>query len=559
MSERLWQSLLSVTRPSSRPTQSGVRMAGRKRHDRRPSLEALENRLVLSFVLGATSLLEGAGSGTSSVIVKGSGGWSATSNDSWLQTSSVGVGNGVSVFRFEANTGVTRTGTLTIGGATLTVTQAGASYVEANPLTTLVSSGLNRPQGIAVDSAGNVYIADWSGYALKEWNAQTQKLITLHDFPRDTGYQLQGVAVDQAGNVYVSLSDSGRGELAEWNASTKAVTYLVKPTFGKPSLLNRPQGLAVDAAGNVFIADRNLGQIKEWNVATRSLSTVVASGLSGPNDVAVDAAGNLDIACYQDNSILQWNAATQSLNTVIAPYSAVQRPLSVAVDASGNIYIGDQTDKPIKEWNAATQTLTTLVSTERPDSSLPFGLAVDAAGSVYFDDFSNSFVKVLTRAFVPTGTISENAQSGADYTLPVLPVTQSLTGIFAPSMSNQSWLGVNGVSSGAIRFSFTANTGAAPAVRNSQSSARRSQSRSSQPSTSTPCSKALPQALIRLLSTMPAIGPRRRTIRGCTPHPTALVRGWRQLRSTPIPAASVMERSPSPARPLTSLRPAITT
>ena len=114
------------------------------------------------------------------------------------------------------------------------------------------------------------------------------------------------------------------------------------------------------------------------------------------NDVAVDAAGNLDIANYQGNSILQWNASTQSLKTVIAPYSGVQRPLSVAVDASGNIYIGDQTDKPIKEWNAATQTLTTLVSTERPDSSTPFGLAVDAAGNVYFDDFSNSFVKVLT-------------------------------------------------------------------------------------------------------------------------------------------------------------------
>ena len=187
----------------------------------------------------------------------------------------------MSVFRFEANTGVTRTGTLTIGGATLTVVQAGASYVEANPLTTLVSSGLNLPQGIAVD-AGNVYIGDWRGYALKEWNAQTQKLITLHDFPRDDGFQVQGVAVDQAGNVYVSLSDGDRGQLAEWNASTKKVTYLVKGTYKDPSILVRPQGLAVDATGNVFIADRNLGQIKEWNVATQSLSTVVASGLSGP-------------------------------------------------------------------------------------------------------------------------------------------------------------------------------------------------------------------------------------------------------------------------------------
>ena len=402
MSKRQWQPWLRVCKPSFGRTRSGVHKPGRNRHEHRPSLEALENRLALSFVLGTTSLLEGAASGMSSVIVKGSGGWAATSNDPWLQTSSVGAGNGLATFRFQSNPGVTRTGTLTIAGETLTVTQAGASYVSANPISTLVSSGLNMPQGIAVDGAGNVFIADWQGNALKEWNARTQKLITLHDFPRD-GYQVQGVAVDQAGNVYVSLSTVTSGQLAEWNASTKAVTYLVRQTYKQPSGLARPQGLAVGAAGNVFIADRRLGQIKEWNVATQSLSTVVGSGLNGPNDVAVDAAGKLDIACTEGNAILQWNATTQTLNTVISQNSGLLRqPLSVAVDGSGDLFIGDRSDDSIKEWNAATQTITTLVKASEREHT-PWGVALDSWGNLYYDDFYGNVVNEIARAFVPVG------------------------------------------------------------------------------------------------------------------------------------------------------------
>ena len=59
------------------------------------------------------------------------------------------------------------------------MTQAGSSYVAANPLTTLVSSGLNGPFGVAVDGAGNVYIADTRNNAIKEWNAATQTVSTL--------------------------------------------------------------------------------------------------------------------------------------------------------------------------------------------------------------------------------------------------------------------------------------------------------------------------------------------------------------------------------------------
>ena len=61
------------------------------------------------------------------------GSWTATANASWLHTTSSGTGNGLAIFTFDANSGATRSGTLTIAGLTLTVTQAGSSYVAGQP------------------------------------------------------------------------------------------------------------------------------------------------------------------------------------------------------------------------------------------------------------------------------------------------------------------------------------------------------------------------------------------------------------------------------------------
>ena len=172
------------------------------------------------------SLVEGQAAGSDTDIVL-SGAWTATSNASWLHTSASGTGNGLARFTFDANTGATRTGTLTIAGLTLTVTQAGSNYVAANPVTTLVSAGLGHPYGVAVDAAGNVYIADTGNNAIEEWNATTQQVSTL-----------------------VSTG------------------------------LNHPESVAVDAAGNVYIADVDNNAIKEWNASTQQLTTLVSSGLN---------------------------------------------------------------------------------------------------------------------------------------------------------------------------------------------------------------------------------------------------------------------------------------
>jgi autotransporter-associated beta strand protein len=394
--------------------------------------------------LGTSALLEGPAADSDADVVTYSGAWTATANASWLHTTSSGSGEGIATFSFDANPGATRIGTLTIAGQTLTVTQAGSGYVAAQGLTTLVSSGLVLPRGVAVDGAGNVYIADTDNNAIKEWSPATQ---TVTDLGIAGLRGPNGVAVDGAGNVYIT--DGQHHMLKEWNPATQSVSTLVSTG------LSFPYGVAVDSSGNVYIADINGNAIDEWNAATGTVSTLL-SGLNGPSGVAVDAAGNVYFTQFYGNGTIdEWNAATGMVSTLIG--SGLYQPYGVAVDGSGNVYVAEYQNSAIVEWHAATGAVSTVVSTI---VSYPQGVAVDGSGNVYIAETDNDAIEEVPRAFVPGSPVSEAAAAGSDALDAILPATQSLTGVFAPA-SDQGWLSIGAVSGGVVNFSFTANSGAA--------------------------------------------------------------------------------------------------
>jgi DNA-binding beta-propeller fold protein YncE len=150
-----------------------------------------------------------------------------------------------------------------------------------------------------------------------------------------------------------------------------------------------------------------------------------------------------------------WIASSKQVSTLVS--SGLQFPIGVAVDGAGNVYIGDQFRSAIKEYNALTGQVSTLVSS---GLFFPEGVAVDAAGNVYIADSWHNAIKERVRAYVPGNGISESSAAGSDALLPVLPSTQPLTGLFAPS-SDQAWLTIGTIANGVIHFSFTANSGPA--------------------------------------------------------------------------------------------------
>jgi|GEM_PF-641641 len=398
------------------------------------------------YVLGSTTMAEGPAAGTGSVLLTATpvaSTWIAGTNNGWLHvnaTSTSGIGSATVVFTFDVNTGATRTGTLNIGGQTFTVTQAGSTYVAANPVTALIS-GLNGPAGLAVDGAGNVYFADTLNNAIKKRTAATQVVTTLVS----TGLSNpQGVAVDGSGNVYIA--DSGSNSIKKWIAATQVVN-----TFVSTGLSN-PQGVAVDGSGNVYIADTGSNTLKMWAAATQTVNTLVASGLASPSGVAVDGPGNVYIADSGNSAIQIWMAATQTVSPLVS--TGLAAPSGVAVDGSGNVYIADSSNNAIQMWTAATQTLSSLVSS---GLSSPMAVAVDGAGNAYLADTSNNAVKEVPRAFVdPTPKFIITA-AGSDSLPAVLPATANLLPPFAPA-SDQSWLTCGNPGGGVVNFSFMAGS-----------------------------------------------------------------------------------------------------
>jgi sugar lactone lactonase YvrE len=244
---------------------------------------------------------------------------------------------------------------------------------------TLLSSGIRVPTGIALDSSGNLYIADNGNHAIDEFVRSSNTLKTLVS----TGlFNPYGVAVDSSGNVYIA--DASANAIKEWVASSQKVITLVS------SGLVFPTGVAVDGSSNVYIADNSGNAIKEWVASSQTLTTLVSSGLRFPYGVAVDGSGNVYIADSGSDSIKEWLASSQTLTTL---ESGLASPAGIAVDGAGNVYFSATGSGAIEVLTASSQTPVKLVSS---GLSIPYGVAVDGGGNVYIADTGNNAVKELS-------------------------------------------------------------------------------------------------------------------------------------------------------------------
>ena len=390
--------------------------------------------------LGTSSMVIPPIAGSNSVLISGNGPWTASTSDTWLHLQTVSGASGAVVpFSHDANSGATRTGTIRFNGGTLTltVTQAGTSYVTANFLTTLVTTGLSYPKGVAVSASGEVYITDAINNAVYKWQPSTNQLIPLIV----SGLAgPENSALDSSGNLFIG--DFRNNVVKKWTAATNQLTTIIS------SGLNLPSGVALDTSGNLYIADTFNNQIKEWNPSTQQITTLVSSGLNVPKGVAVDILGNVYIADGSNNAVEVWDATTHNVTTLVS--TGLHGDEGVAVDGSGNVYIGDGGNHAIKKWSASTQQVTTVAS---EGLVYPHGMAVDAAGNVYIGDSVGGAVRKLTFGFVGPATLAETANAGSDSLLPVLPAGIPLT-----ASSDQPWLTIGTVVNGVVNFTFAANT-----------------------------------------------------------------------------------------------------
>ncbi|MGH3970017.1 MAG: serine/threonine-protein kinase PknD, partial [Mycobacterium sp.] len=195
-------------------------------------------------------------------------------------------------------------------------------------------NGLYQPQGLAVDSAGTMYVSDFNNRVVKLTagsNDQTDLPISGLNYP-------EGVAVDTAGNVYVA--DRGNDRVVKLAAGSNAQNDL--PFEG----LSNPDGVAVDTDGNVYVTDTDNNRVLKL-AGSGTQEVLPFTGVSVPWGIAVDSAGAVYVTEHNKNAVVKLPAGA-SASTVL-PFEGLNTPLDVAVGKDGTVYVADRgNDRVVK-------------------------------------------------------------------------------------------------------------------------------------------------------------------------------------------------------------------
>lgn len=343
------------------------------------------------------------------------------------------------------------------------------------------SARLRRPQGVVMDNAGNLYIADKSNHRIRRVSslgtistiAGTGTAGFLGDGGLATAARLNApcdVCLDGLNNLYIADQNNRRIRKVDLStgiistiAGTGTAGYNGDGILATSARLNNPYGVEADSIGNVYVGDLANNRIRLITKSTGLISTIAGTGVAGfsgdgglataaqirnPSGLALDKSGNLLFADFSNNRIRKINLTTGVISTVIGSGTAgfsgdggsptaanLNGPINVCVDANGRIYIADENNHRIR-YVATDGNIYTLAGTGTAGFSgdgglaslaninLPTGVCVNLIGEIFIADYNNNRVRkvqsLCNLPTTPTISVSSSTVCSGDSVLMVV-------------------------------------------------------------------------------------------------------------------------------------------
>jgi len=284
-----------------------------------------------------------------------------------------------------------------------------------------INTPIYRPEGVAIDSLGNIYIADFFNHKIKKVNINTGIITTIAGVGNAFG-------IGQGGNSYYSGSNN-----------VVAIT----------ATITKPYCVKLDGSGNLYFTENYGRTIRKLNLNTGILSIIAGNGTYGfggdggaataasisATDLAFDTLGNLYIADGNNHRIRKITISTGIISTVagngingfggdsvIATSTNLNSPNGIAFDAQGNLYISDCNNHRIRKVNANNGLISTIagngiagfgfgnVPAISANLNYPSGIAFDSLGNLYISDFNriqkvnvnNGIISNISGAYYPS-------------------------------------------------------------------------------------------------------------------------------------------------------------
>jgi len=293
---------------------------------------------------------------------------------------------------------------------------------------------VNRSSGIITTVAGNgaYYLSDSGAYSGDGGQATAASLY----FPA-------GIAVDHSGDIFIADQLNNRVRRVDGStgiittvAGLGVAGYNGDGIRATNAMLYNPINVALDDAGNLYIADFNNSRVRAVNLSTGIISTVAGDGvyryagdggpataasMPNPAGLAIDAAGNIYVSDWESNTVRKIDATTKIISLFAgdthvghtgdggpATAAEITQPLAIALDMNDNLYITDwNPSNKIRLVDHTTGIITTIAGdgiggysgdggpATAAEMSYPDGLAFDGSGNLYISDADNNVIREI--------------------------------------------------------------------------------------------------------------------------------------------------------------------